>query len=128
MFCERASDIEARMSEFKTFSSSEAMINNIHEESFSSFIYTHNYKIMDSNSIAFGIRRLNAAFTGDFQQSLSGAETIQFLILALIYLRYFPILSFHLRFGLPKGLFAVGLRVTMLIASLTTSILGILIF
>ena len=48
-------------------------------------------------------RRFNAAFTKVFKQSLSGTESIQFLILSPTSL----LISFsYLRLGLPKGFFS----------------------
>ena len=44
-------------------------------------------------------------------------------VLAPIYLRFFIILSSHLRLGLPKGLFPVGLPVKIFKALLPSSIL-----
>ena len=54
-----------------------------------------------TNSIAYGTRRFNAAFTW--------AELTQFFVWRPISLRSYLILSSHLRLGLPKGLFPVGL-------------------
>ena len=62
-----------------------------------------------TNSMAYGTRKFNAAFTRALQWSQSCAESTQFLILIPISLRSIVILSSHLRLGLPKGFFPVGL-------------------
>ena len=54
--------------------------------------------------MAYGTRRFYAAFTRTLQQSLSWAESTQFLVLIPIYLKPTLILSSHLRLGLSKGL------------------------
>ena len=82
---------------------------------------THIYTL--TNSIDYGTWRLNAAFTRDLQQPLSWAESTQFLVLIPIYLRYILILSSHLRLGLPKCLFSVGVPVKILKAFLPSAIL-----
>jgi hypothetical protein len=74
--------------------------------------------------MAYGTRRFNAAFTRALQESLSLAESTQFLVLIPISLRFIPILSFHLRLGLPKYLFFVGLLVQILKALLPSFILA----
>ena len=53
---------------------------------------------------------------------MSLAESTQFLVSIPIYLRSILILSSHLRLGLPKGLFAVGLGVKILEALQPSSI------
>jgi hypothetical protein len=55
------------------------------------------------NSMAYGTRRFNTAFTRVLQKSLSLAESTQLLVLLHISLRSILILSSHLRLGLPKG-------------------------
>ena len=52
------------------------------------------------------------------------AESIQFLVLIPISLRSIVILSSHLRLGLPKGLFPLGLHVKILTAFLSSRILA----
>ena len=61
----------------------------------------------------------------DSQIILFWAESTQFLIFIPIYLRSIVILSSHLRLGLPKYLFPVGLPIKVLKALLPTSILTI---
>ena len=73
--------------------------------------------------MAYGTRRFNAAFTRALQWSLFRVESTQFLVLILISLRSILTLSSHLRLGLPKCLFPVGLPVKTLIALLPFSIL-----
>ena len=60
------------------------------------------------NSMAYGARRFNAAFTRAHQKSLSWAEFAKFLVRILISLRSILILSSHLCLYLPKGLFPIG--------------------
>ena len=64
--------------------------------------------------MAYGTRRFNAVFTRVLQQSVSLAESTQSLELIPISLRTIPILSSHLRLGLPKGLLPVDLPVKIL--------------
>ena len=74
-----------------------------------------------SNSMTYGTRRYNTAFTMAFQKSLSQAESTQFLVLIHIYLRSILILLSHLRLGIPKYLVSVGLPVKMVKAVLLYS-------
>ena len=74
--------------------------------------------------MAYGIRRFNAALTRALQWFLSWAESTQFSALIPISSRSIIILSSHLRQGLPKGLFPVGLPVKILKAPLPFSILA----
>ena len=64
-----------------------------------------------------------ASTWGLHSQGLFWAESTQFLVLMPTYLRSILILSSHLRLGLPKGLFPVGLPVKILKAVLPSSIL-----
>ena len=66
-------------------------------------------------SMAYGTRWFNAAFTRARQQFLFWAESTQFPALTPISSRSILILSSHLRLGLPKGLFPVGLPVKLLL-------------
>jgi hypothetical protein len=75
-------------------------------------------------SMAYGTRRFNVANTRAFDYSLSWAESTQFLVLIPISLRCILILSSHLRLGLHKGFFPVGLPVKILKALLPSSILA----
>ena len=72
-----------------------------------------------TNSMAYGTQMFNATFTKSLQLSLSWAESTQLPALILISLRSIIILITHLRLGLPKGLFPVGLPVKILKALLT---------
>ena len=63
-----------------------------------------NVQFWDTNSMVYGTRRINAPFTRAPQQSLSSAESTQFLVLIPIYLRSILIWSSHLRLGLSKAL------------------------
>ena len=56
--------------------------------------------ITNSNSMVYGTRSFNAAFTWALQQSLSWAESTQFLVLIPNSLRFILILSSYLRPGL----------------------------
>ena len=69
------------------------------------------FKLYCINSMAYGTRKHNAAFTRDQQKSLSWDETIQFLLLMPISLISILILLFHLPLVLHKGLFPVGIPV-----------------
>ena len=79
-----------------------------------------------TNSMAYEIRRFNAAFPWALQYSLSWAESPELLVLIQISLKSILIVSFHLRLGLPEGLFTVGLSIKILKGLLTSSILAIL--
>ena len=57
-----------------------------------------------TDSMAYGIRRFNTAFTRALQLSLSWAESTQFPALMPISSESILILSSHLRLGLPKNL------------------------
>ena len=69
------------------------------------------FYLVNTNSIDYVTRRLNAAFTRAIQWYLSWAKSTQFLVLIPISLRYILILSYHLRLGLPTGLFTVDFPV-----------------
>ena len=71
--------------------------------------------IQYTNSMAYGTRRFIAAFTRALQQSLSSAESTQFLVLLGLHisLKSILILSSHLRLELSKGLIPVDLPVTI---------------
>ena len=62
-----------------------------------------------TNSMAYGTQRFNAAFTRALEYSLSWAESTQLPALIPISWRSILIISSHLRLGLPKGIFPVGL-------------------
>ena len=64
--------------------------------------------------MAYEIRNLDAAFTRAFQESLSWNESTHFLVIIPIFLRSILIVSSHLRLGLHKGLFPVGLPIRIL--------------
>ena len=66
-----------------------------------------------TNSMAYGTRWFNAAFTRALQKSLSRAESIQFLVLIHISLRSILNIDLPSRLGLPNGLFLVGLTNSM---------------
>ena len=74
--------------------------------------------------MAYGTRRLNAAFARTPQKSLSWAESTQLPAFIPISPRSILILSSYLRLGLPKFLFLVGLPVKILKALLPSSILA----
>ena len=67
-----------------------------------------------TNSMAYGTCRFNAAFTRALQYFQSWAESTQFHALIPISSRSILILSSHLRQGLPKSFFPVGLPVKIL--------------
>jgi hypothetical protein len=74
--------------------------------------------------MVYRTRRFNAAFTRALQLSLSWAEWTPFPALIPWSSRSILILSSHLRLGLPKGLFSLGLPVRILTALLPSSILA----
>ena len=74
--------------------------------------------------MAYETQTFYATFTRTLQKSLFLAESSQFLVFMSISLRFALILSSHLRLGLPKGLFPVGLPAKILKASLPSSILA----
>jgi hypothetical protein len=82
------------------------------------------FVIFTANSMAYGKRRFNGAFAKALQESPSGAESTQFLILIPISLRSILILFSHLRLGLPKDLFSVHIPVKSLKVLLSSSILA----
>ena len=63
-----------------------------------------------TNSMAYGIWRFNAAITRALQQSLSWADSTQFLVLIQVSLKSILILSSHIRLGGPKGLLRVSVQ------------------
>ena len=67
------------------------------------FSLFRNLKTCITNSMPYGIWRLNTAFTRSLQQSLLWST--QFLVLAPISLRSIVRLSSHLHLSLPKGLY-----------------------
>ena len=73
--------------------------------------------------MAYETQRFNDTFTRILQQSLSWAETTQFLVLIPIYLR-----SILIRLGLPKILFPVGVPVNILEGESNTFIYLIVLF
>ena len=75
-----------------------------------------------TNSMAYGTRRFNSAFTRALQLFLSWAESTQLPALIPISSRSILILSSHLRLNLPKGVFPVCLPVKILKALLPSSI------
>ena len=77
-----------------------------------------------TNPMAYGTWRFNAAFTRALQYSLSWAESTKLPALISISSRSIIIQTSHLRRGLPKGLFPVGLPVKILKALLPSSILA----
>ena len=78
-----------------------------------------------NNSLTYGTRMINAAFTAVLQKSLSSAESTQSLRLTPIYLRLILIVPSHLHIAFRKRLFPVGLPVNILKALLPCSILAI---
>ena len=77
-----------------------------------------------TNSMVYGTRRFNVAFTTALQQSLSWVESTKFPVLTPVSLRSILILSSHRRLGFPKGLFQVGVPVKILKTLLPSSILA----
>ena len=71
-----------------------------------------------SNSMAYGTRKCNVAFTRALQQSPFWDESTEFLVLISISLRSNLILSSHLCLGLANDLFPVGLSAEILKALL----------
>ena len=80
--------------------------------------------VSKQNSVAYGTRRFNAAFTTTLQYSLSLAESLQLLVSIPISLRSILILSSQLLIGLPKGLFLISLVVKIFKILIPSSILA----
>ena len=72
--------------------------------------------------MTYETKRYKAAFARSLQISLSWAESTQFFVLILRYLRSILIDSSHLRQDLPKYLYPVGLAAEILKELLLSSV------
>ena len=77
-----------------------------------------------SNSMAYGTRKINAAFTKGFPIIPILSRINKIPRITPISSWFFQIFSSHHRLGLPKGLFHVGLSVKSLKELITSSILA----